>query len=49
MFICGTWLIDTYDQESKKAGAALENGYAAYAFPQLYAGSPRVWPTATAG
>lgn len=43
VFICGTWLIDSYDQEAKKAGGPLENGYAATAFPQIYPGSPRVW------
>ena len=42
VFICGTWLIDTYDQEAKKSGA-LANGYAVTAFPQIYPGSPRVW------
>lgn len=42
VFICGTWLIDTYDQEAKKDGP-LANGYAVTAFPQLYSGSPRVW------
>ncbi|MFC2249968.1 extracellular solute-binding protein [Labrys portucalensis] len=43
VFICGTWLVDTYDQESKKSGAPLSNGYAVVPFPQLYPGSPRVW------
>jgi len=43
VFICGTWLIDTYDQEAKKDGGALHNGYAVVPFPQLYPGSPRVW------
>ena len=42
VFICGTWLVDTYDQEAKKDGA-LANGYAVTAFPQIYPGSPRVW------
>ena len=43
VFICGTWLVDTYDQESKKSGAPLSGGYAVVPFPQLYPGSPRVW------
>jgi multiple sugar transport system substrate-binding protein len=43
VFICGTWLVDTYDQESRKSGAPLSNGYAVVPFPQLYPGSPRVW------
>ena len=43
VFICGTWLVDTYDQEAKKEGVALSNGYSVRPFPQIYAGSPRVW------
>ncbi len=43
VFICGTWLVDTYDQEAKKEGVALSNGYAVMPFPQIYSGSPRVW------
>ncbi|MDQ0472153.1 extracellular solute-binding protein [Labrys wisconsinensis] len=43
VFICGTWLIDSYDQESKKATSALHAGYDVVPFPQLYPGSPRVW------
>lgn len=43
VFICGTWLVDTYDQESKKSGVPLSNGYTVVPFPQLYPGSPRVW------
>ena len=43
VFICGTWLVDTYDQESKKDASALHAGYDVVPFPQLYPGSPRVW------
>jgi multiple sugar transport system substrate-binding protein len=43
VFICGTWLVDTYDQASQKSGVPLSNGYTVVPFPQLYPGSPRVW------
>jgi multiple sugar transport system substrate-binding protein len=43
VFICGTWLVNSYDEEAKKPGVPLSNGYAVAPFPQLYPGSPRVW------
>jgi multiple sugar transport system substrate-binding protein len=43
VFICGTWLVNSYDEEAKKPGKPLSGGYAVAPFPQLYSGSPRVW------
>ena len=42
VYIMGTWLIDTYNEESKTEGHALQDGYAVKTFPQLYA-SPGYW------
>ena len=42
VYIMGTWLIDTYNEESKVEGHALEDGYAVKTFPQLYQ-SPGYW------
>ena len=43
MFICGTWLVNSYDEEAKKSGDPLYQGYAVAPFPQLYPGSAKVW------
>jgi multiple sugar transport system substrate-binding protein len=43
VFVCGTWLVNSYDEEAKKPGKPLSNGYAVVPFPQLYPGSPKVW------
>jgi multiple sugar transport system substrate-binding protein len=43
VFICGTWLVNSYDEEAKKPGVALSNGYAVAPFPQLYPGNAKVW------
>jgi multiple sugar transport system substrate-binding protein len=42
VFIMGTWLVDTYDQESRRPESALAAGYQAVPFPQLYA-SDGIW------
>jgi multiple sugar transport system substrate-binding protein len=43
VFICGTWLVNSYDEEAKKSGDPLYQGYAVAPFPQLYPGSAKVW------
>ncbi|WP_395672389.1 extracellular solute-binding protein [Inquilinus sp.] len=42
VYIMGTWLIDSYNEEAAKPGGALSNGYTVVPFPQLY-GNPKVW------
>lgn len=42
VYIMGTWLVDTYDQESRRAESALASGYQVVPFPQLYA-SDGIW------
>ncbi len=42
VMVNGTWLIGDMVDQSKKAGAALEKGYAVIPFAQLY-GKPAVW------
>jgi multiple sugar transport system substrate-binding protein len=36
VYLVGTWMIGDFDRESHRLGAALENGYAVYPYPQLY-------------
>jgi len=43
VMINGTWLVDNYIGEAKKAGGALENGYDVVPFPQLYPANAKVW------
>jgi multiple sugar transport system substrate-binding protein len=35
-YLVGTWLIGTYEQESKRPGSPLAGGYAVVPYPQLY-------------
>jgi multiple sugar transport system substrate-binding protein len=36
IYLVGTWLIGTYEQESKRPGSPLSGGYAVVPYPQLY-------------
>jgi multiple sugar transport system substrate-binding protein len=38
VYLVGTWLIGTYEQESKQPGSPLSGGYAVVPYPQLYPG-----------
>jgi multiple sugar transport system substrate-binding protein len=38
VYLVGTWLIGTYEQESKRPGSPLSGGYAVVPYPQLYPG-----------
>jgi multiple sugar transport system substrate-binding protein len=38
VYLVGTWLIGTYEQESKRPASPLAGGYAVVPYPQLYAG-----------
>jgi multiple sugar transport system substrate-binding protein len=38
VYLVGTWMIGTYEQNSKEAGSPLADGYTVVPYPQLYSG-----------
>lgn len=38
VYLVGTWMIGDFERETRRPGAALENGYAVAPYPQLYPG-----------